>query len=182
MQKSAKEINDLVVVAKVGAPKGVKGMLKLQQLSDTPLSFFSEFILDHNGSQVNIDAKSITKDGPDKHLLKLANVLNPEDARAYTNDLLLVDKALLPKTQKDEYYWSDLTGLEVYSLEDICLGKVEHMQATGSNDVMFLQQQELNSNTGKNEVVNRCVPFMSSVVLKVDLELGKIIVDWDPDF
>ena len=32
MQKSAKEINDLVVVAKVGAPKGVKGMLKLQQL------------------------------------------------------------------------------------------------------------------------------------------------------
>ena len=182
MQKNTKAITDLVVVAKVGAPKGVKGMLKLHQISDTPLSFFPEFILEHNGSRVVINSKSITKDGSDKHLLKLDNILNPEDARAYTNDLLLVDKSLLPKAQDDEYYWADLEGLDVYNLDHVPLGKVEYMQATGSNDVMFLQQKELDSSTGKNKLVKRCVPFMSSVVSNVDLGLGKIIVDWDPDF
>ena len=73
---------------------------------------------------------------------------------------------------QDEYYWADLCGLKVITRENIELGVVDHLLETGANDVLVVM--------GERE---RLIPFvLGQTVIKVDLESGHLIVDWDPDF
>jgi len=78
----------------------------------------------------------------------------------------------LPAPAAGEYYWADLVGLKVVTTEGVELGQVEHMMATGANDVMVVK--------GERE---RLLPFLPGrFVNEVDLAGGRIVVDWDPDF
>ena len=70
-----------------------------------------------------------------------------------------------------EYYWTDLEGLTVATVEGRELGTLDHLFETGSNDVMEVQGDR-----------DRLLPFTAGTVMEVDLEQGRIIVDWDPDF
>jgi 16S rRNA processing protein RimM len=72
----------------------------------------------------------------------------------------------------DEYYWTDLEGLKVKNLDGIELGIVSHLFETGSNDVVVVK--------GDRE---RLVPYIKDqVILKIDLDDGIMVVDWDPEF
>lgn len=71
-----------------------------------------------------------------------------------------------------EYYWTDLEGLQVFTLDGQDLGHVTHLLETGANDVLVVD--------GDRE---RLIPYLpEQVVLDVDLAKGRIQVDWDPDF
>lgn len=78
----------------------------------------------------------------------------------------------LPKVAKGEYYWSDLIGLNVETDRGIQLGAVDSLLETGANDVLVVK--------GERE---RAIPFLQGkTIINIDLDAGKIIVDWDPDF
>jgi 16S rRNA processing protein RimM len=78
----------------------------------------------------------------------------------------------LPETEPGEYYWNDLKGLRVVTLQGESLGIVDHLIETGANDVLVVK--------GERE---RLIPFVQDqVVTKVDLDNGEIQVDWDKDF
>ncbi|MDP3589089.1 MAG: ribosome maturation factor RimM, partial [Methylobacter sp.] len=60
----------------------------------------------------------------------------------------------------------------VETIDGIQLGAVDSLLETGANDVIIVQ--------GERE---RVIPFLQGrTIIKVDLDAGKIIVDWDPDF
>ena len=78
----------------------------------------------------------------------------------------------LPKVAKDEYYWSDLIGLNVETDLGVQLGTVDSLLETGANDVVIVK--------GDRE---RVIPFLQGqTIINVDLDAGKMVVDWDPDF
>jgi len=71
-----------------------------------------------------------------------------------------------------DYYWTDLQGLRVETIDGIDLGRVDRLFETGANDVMVVR--------GERE---RLIPFLwERVVCEVDIEAGLMRVDWDPDF
>ena len=77
-----------------------------------------------------------------------------------------------PSARADEFYWADLEGLSVETLDGTALGRVERLFSTAANDVLVVK--------GERE---RLLPFVwDQVVQDVDLELGRIRVDWDPEF
>lgn len=78
----------------------------------------------------------------------------------------------LSATLPGEYYWAELQGMKVVTLEGEDLGTVDHLLETGAHDVLVVQ--------GDRE---RLIPFvMKQVVTEVDRERRQISVDWDKDF
>ena len=95
-----------------------------------------------------------------------------DDAAALIDTEIAVPRDQLPDLAKDEYYWTDLIGLNVVTLEGVDLGKVSQLLATGANDVLLVK--------GDRE---RCIPFIRpDVVRRVSLEDKLIEVDWDSEF
>lgn len=95
-----------------------------------------------------------------------------DQAAALVNLEIAVTRDRLPRPSADEFYWIDLEGLEVRTLDGVRLGLVSHLFATGANDVLVV--------TGERE---RLLPFVwGDVIRSVDFDQRLIQVDWDPDF
>jgi 16S rRNA processing protein RimM len=85
----------------------------------------------------------------------------------------------LPETGEEGYYWSDLIGLEVVNLQGESLGKVTGLLETGANDVLQVQGPKEGEGESEGE---RLIPFISQVIVKVDLTASRILVDWGLDY
>jgi len=95
-----------------------------------------------------------------------------EQAVTLVGTQIFVRRDQLPAPGEDEYYWSDLEGLEVKTTTGEMMGRVDKLIETGANDVLVIR--------GNRE---HLVPFIQGqYVTRVDLEGGVIEVDWDPEF
>ena len=102
----------------------------------------------------------------------LPEVEDRERALALVGQQICIGREQLPATAEDEFYWADLEGLEVRTIEGVKLGRVERLMETGANDVLVIR--------GERE---RLVPFVQGqYVRQVNLKNGFIEVDWDPEF
>ncbi len=104
----------------------------------------------------------------------LAGITDCDAARLLIGAEISVPQEALPAAGIDEYYWSQLTGLRVETTDGLLLGKVTGLLETGANDVMVV----------KGDVADKehLIPFTEFAVIDVDIDSGKLIVDWDPDF
>lgn len=103
---------------------------------------------------------------------RLAGCEDRDQAAAVVGLEIRIRRDQLPGPGADEFYWADLVGLSVETLEGKPLGRVGRVFATAANDVLVVD--------GERE---RLLPFLWDRVIKdVDLGLGRIRVDWDPEF
>ncbi len=105
-------------------------------------------------------------------MIKMANHSAREDLSLFTNHELGILRSKLPKLNIGEYYWSELIGLVVINTVGEKLGTVAKLMATGANDVLVL--------TDGNH--KHLLPYISSVILKIDGEQKTILVDWETDY
>lgn len=105
-------------------------------------------------------------------VLKFIDFDDRDQAATLVQSDIAVHRAQLPPPRPGEYYWADLEGLRVVTLEGVELGVVDHLLATGANDVLVVK--------GERE---RLLPFVQGqVIVEIDLEQRLLQVDWDPDF
>ncbi|HUW50053.1 MAG TPA: ribosome maturation factor RimM [Sulfuricella sp.] len=159
-------------MGRIAAPFGIRGWVKIQ-------SFTEEFdgLLDYpvwhlgRGEQWRKVAV-LESEVHSKGLVVRLEGCNDRDAAAALKGLeIAVPREALPETGEDEYYWSDLIGLEVVNVQGEVLGKVSELLETGANDVLVVK--------GERE---HLLPFIAQVILKVDLKAGRINVDWGADY
>ncbi|MCP4984300.1 MAG: ribosome maturation factor RimM [Gammaproteobacteria bacterium] len=105
-------------------------------------------------------------------IASLDGVGDRNEAENLTGCQIFIDPQQLPQLQAGEYYWSDLVGLTVETLQGELLGEVASMMETGADDVMVL--------TGERE---RLIPFaVDKIVTEVDLDNRRLVVDWSPEY
>lgn len=162
-----------VIIGRIAGVYGVRGWVKIHSYTD-PI----ENILHYKRWQLRLhDAwqqKEVVTGRPQgKGLVaQIAGVDDRDVARTLTGADIAIERSALPPIAPNEYYWTDLLGLEVVTVDGCSLGKVDHLIETGANDVLVVR--------GDRE---RCVPYLrGDVVRRVDLDAGTIEVDWDPDF
>ena len=164
---------NLVTIAKVGAPHGVHGFVKLNIFTEDPDSIrqYRNWYIQLNHQWQPLSQFELQQKG-DQYQIRINNVKDRDQAKAFTNALIAVPRQQLPDIEdENEFYWSDLQGLTVINCDGIELGKVDHLFATGANDVMVVVGNK-----------RHLIPFIRTCVLEVDLAAGKIMVDWDEDF
>ncbi len=160
-----------VALGYVAAVHGIKGWIKVRSWT-RPM----EAILGYQPWLLGEDKKPVKivdgrKQGKGLVAL-LPGFQDREQAAMLVGQQIFVRRDQLPATAADEYYWSDLEGLEVKTTKGEVLGRVERLIETGANDVLVIR--------GNRE---HLVPFIQGqYVSRVDLESKLIEVDWDPDF
>lgn len=161
-----------VVLGCVGAPYGVRGWVKINSYTDplTNILNYSEWFLKHQNKWIPLTVESAKPHGHGI-IAKLAGIEDPETAKQYTNELIAINRELLPQPLPNEYYWEDLIDLTVTTLSGITLGQVIEVRNTGANDILIIQGDK-----------RHLVPFIDHVIQTVDLVNRSIIVDWDHDF
>lgn len=104
-------------------------------------------------------------------IAKLEGIDDRDAAAALIGRRIAIDAAELPPAPAGSYYWRDLIGLAVVNRDGESLGVVKSLVETGASDVLCVR--------GERE---RLIPFVQGLyVIDVDLEAGRITVDWQLD-
>ena len=164
-----------VLIGRIVGLHGVQGWLKIESWAEPRMRIFDYqpwLLTAAPGVETQISGVKGRTQGKGM-VAHLPGVDTREQAAALIGTDIHVAREQLPPPAKDEYYWVDLEGIEVVTTQDVPLGRVSHLFATGANDVVVVRD-------GARE---RLIPFVQgSYVRSVDLSAGCMVVDWDPEF
>jgi 16S rRNA processing protein RimM len=162
-----------VLVGRVIGVHGVRGGVKVDSFTEPrdALLDYRPWILCHAGTERSVRAKPLMRQG--KLAVSFDGIDDRDLAATLVGAEIFVDRAQLPTPGAGEFYWIDLEGLRVETMDGVDLGHVDRLFATGANDVLVV------SDAGRE----RLIPFVQGDFVKsVDIAAGLIVVDWDPDF
>ncbi len=170
--QAGSENSRFVILGRFTGPHGLKGWVKVFSHTEPREGIFRhEWWIGRNGEWKPVRHSGGRVQGKTL-VVKLEGVDTPEQAESYRDMEIAVPRERLPDPGENSWYWTDLQGLQVVTVDGVELGRVSHLFETGANDVMVVK--------GERE---RLLPFTyGHAVLDVDLQAGRILVDWDPDF
>lgn len=159
-----------IVLGRISGLYGVNGWVRLYSYTQprTAILGHSECRLRNNGGAQ--EARLLEGKAQGKGVVaRFAGIEDRETAASLIGHDILVSRSVLPDLSEGHFYWADLEGLTVEGKDGVSMGQVAYLLATGANDVLVVQ--------GEKETL---VPFLwGSVILDVDLEAGRIRVDWE---
>lgn len=162
-----------LLVGRISGVFGVKGWVKVYSYTDPRDNIlnYPRWYLKQGGQWQAVEVESGRKQG--KAVVAKIEGCDDRDAALALRDVeIAIDRDQLEVLGADEFYWTDLIGLRVVTIDGIELGEVDRLIETGANDVLVVK--------GDRE---RLIPYVrEQVVRSVDLEAGEIRVDWDPEF
>ena len=160
--------SDRICVGAFAGSFGVSGEVRLKSFCAEPEAIASYGAL-------------FTEDGSRSFVLKLTRpvagglgarvtgITTMEQAEALKGLSLFVDRSKLPNLPDDEYYHSDLIGLEARDTGGSLLGTVSAVHNHGAGDLLEI------SGAGRKQAL--LLPFTLAVVPTVDLSAGRVVVD-----
>ena len=159
----------LIAYGKILKPHGLKGEVKVLPYSGETenFKFFRSIYipLEKNKPQEYVIlGKKFQKN---QIIVKMQNVDSIEDAELLRGKEIFIDKAELPSTEEDEYYWFELIGLKVYSQDNGLVGKVDSIIDSTAQPILVI----------KNNSKEYMVPLIDNFVKKIDLDNSKIVIE-----
>ena len=152
----------------IAGPYGVLGWLRVQPYSELPDALAQHRIWQVAGEQYVLEAARVHSG---TLLAKLAGIETPEAARALKGAIVGIARSALPKLPSGEYYWSDLVGLRVVNTRGELLGVVDEVSSNGAHEVLRVAGEQV-----------RLLPWVGSVVKRIDLAAKGIEVEWEADW
>ena len=112
----------------------------------------------------------------------LVDVTDREAAEALKGATVQVSRSDFPELPEDEYYWTDLIGLDTVNLQGEALGKVTDMMHNGAQSILRITPMPDPNAAPDAKAPERLVPFVDQYVKTVDLQARLITLDWGLDY
>lgn len=164
----------MAIMGRIASAHGIRGWVKIQPFTehlDSLLDYKSWWLGHEHGPWREVEVQHC-----EVHNKTLAAQLPDCEDRTAAEKLkgllIAVPRSSLPQQGSDEYYWSDLIGLEVVNEAGEQLGTVVNLLETGANQVLSVKG-------GSGEIL---IPFVASAIKQVDLKSKTIRVDWAADY
>lgn len=157
-----------ICVGAIAGAYGVRGELRIKSFCATPedIETYSP-LTDESGTRAfRLALVRPIKNG---FVARIVEVSSKEQADALKGTQLYADRSQLPNLPDDEYYHTDLIGLEVMDAGGALLGRVKSVLDHGAGDILEVQRP------GSSETV--LLPFTMAAVPTVDLAAGRIVAD-----
>jgi 16S rRNA processing protein RimM len=159
---------ELIPVGKIIGTHGIKGQLKVHSYSGNFESLSaarSVALKSADGTLHEFILKSFNANSG-KFIICLQDFDDIDQVKPFVGNELCLKRCQLPKLTDDEYYWSDLIGLQVVTDDGRLLGTIAEIFETGSSDIYVVRAD-------KREYL---IPAIGDVVKQVDLVSGKIVI------
>jgi 16S rRNA processing protein RimM len=156
-----------VCVARIGAPHGVRGAVKLWTFTEDPFAITRYGPLStRDGTRAFEVAQA--REGKGHLVATLKGVTSRNEAERLNGLELYVAREKLPATDGDEYYHADLIGLAAVTTADEPLGKVIAIHNFGAGDII-----EIAPPRGATMLL----PFTNAVVPTIDIAGGRVVIE-----
>jgi len=158
----------LTCVGAIAGAFGVKGEVRIKSFCAEPsdIGSYSPFTTEDGKRQFKIKISRAIKNG---FAGKIDGIDVREEVEALKGTRLYVELSRLPKLPDDEFYHTDLIGLDVYDTGGEKLGTIRAVHDHGAGDLLEV------FGIGWSSTV--LLPFTKEVVPTVDLEAKRIITD-----
>ena len=162
------EHDSLIQIGRVAATHGIRGQLRITTYSghfDSLLSAESVILKEPSGKVGTFAVSAAVVHGR-KLLLALAGLTDINKVLHLVGSELYLRQEQLPATEDGEYYWHDLIGLRVNTVEGEHLGVLQSIIETGSNDVYVVKAAD-------RELL---IPALEDIVTAIDLTAGTMTI------
>ena len=157
--------DERLVVGLVRGVHGLRGMVRVEILSDNPERFAAGSVLYREGDQRPLTIASAHRDGPGL-LVRFHEVADRNAADGLRN--VYLEARVAPKDlPPDAFYWHDIVGCSVTTTAGEQLGEVSDVFRVGGSEVFTVRGS-------RGEVL---VPAVGSVVRELDTASKRIVVD-----
>lgn len=162
-------MNEMFTVGRIVNTHGVKGEIKVIPTTEDPKRFkkLKSIFVEGRKGMITYEIEGV-RYHKDFVLLKLKGINDMDAAELLKGSILKIDRKDSLPLKKDEYYISDLFGLEVYTEEERYLGTLVDIIETGSNDVYVVNKEDREKDL--------LLPAIKQVIKGVDIENKKMTV------
>jgi len=162
------EKDALIPVGKITGTHGIKGLLKVHSYSGNIESLKSAAEITLRSAQGVLNSfklQSVAQHGT-RLIIGFKGYDNINLVQTFVGNEICLFRNQLPPTEDDEYYWCDLLGLEVVTVDGTRIGTITDIFATGSSDIYVV------SNEGQEHLI----PAIANVIHTVDVKNGKMLI------
>lgn len=152
-----------VCVAEITAAHGVRGQVKVRSFTQKAEDFASFGALSDAAGKKAFTVKIVGR-LKDFFLVSIDGITDRTAADSLRGTKLFVDRSVLPETDADEFYITDLVGLTAKTEDGKILGRVAGVYNFGAGDMIEIENMA------------EFLPFSKTVVPDVDLENGVVTV------
>jgi 16S rRNA processing protein RimM len=156
-----------ICVARIGAPHGVRGAVKLWTFTEDPLAVKRYGPLATKDGARSFEVAT-AREAKGHLVATLKGVATREEAERLNGLELYIAREKLPATDADEYYHADLIGLAAVNAADEPIGRVIAIHNFGAGDII-----EIAPPNGATMLL----PFTNAVVPTVELAKGRVVIE-----
>jgi 16S rRNA processing protein RimM len=161
-------VDGLVAVAKVVKPRGIKGEVACEVLTDFPERFdglekVTAVLPDGSRRELKIEEHWFQQG---RLVLKFAVVDSIDNAEALRNAEICIAESEAVGLGEGEYFDWQLEGCEVETVDGDKVGKVTELMRPGGTEVLVVK--------GDKEYL---IPFAESICIDVDVDKKRIMID-----
>ena len=161
-------LSQYLMIGEITKPQGVRGEVKVRPCTCDPGRFegLKTVYIEKDGGYAPLGIR-VNRLGGDAVFMNVDGVNDRDAAEALRGTALYIDREHAVELDEDSTFLCDLYGLHGISDDGRDLGKLTDVLQPGGNDVYVF-------NGPLGEVL---VPALKSVVAKVDLEAGEMLLD-----
>ncbi|MBF0140986.1 MAG: 16S rRNA processing protein RimM [Magnetococcales bacterium] len=160
-------------MGRILGPFGVKGAVKVHSAMSSPadLAQWDTWWLGRSEPAKVAHSVLWCKSHGRGIIAGLEGVTDRDLALELVGNLLWVPLATLPDCEPGHYYWAELVGMAVTSRDGVFLGRVDHLFATGAQDVMVI------TDPARLDGTELMIPFAAEFVDDVDRNNRRIRIN-----
>ncbi len=187
--------DDLIELARIAEPYGVKGWINLLPYSEDGTVLKSVkfwYVSGIKTAQPLFSAQNVfypiaalqVKRHAGRFVAQIEGFSDRTDAESLKGASVWVSRACFPALKKGEYYWTDFVGLMVVNRQGVQLGRVLEMTDHGAHPIVVVTPDPalVSDQSAQLSIEYLLIPFVPIYIDEVNLGSGLLRVDWQADY
>lgn len=160
----------MFTIGKIINTHGIKGEVKVKQITDFEERFSigaTVFLITHDDQQLELMIDGC-RTQQDLLLIHFTGYDTIDAVQDFKGTLLKIKSAQLTELNEHEFYYYEIIGCTVYTMDEEEIGKVDSIFSPGANDVWVVK------GSNQKEIL---IPYIEDVVKEVDIENKRIVIE-----